>query len=354
MVINANSGPNINYGVVLSASGAANEYNEERGPSLCDLGEGLLDPRPNFGYKPGNRVGAPVYAWAGLFGGPVIDQIPTTLNTSGIAASQSATAATGTLTLQTSAGSSSFTTISGFVPSTYTGLSNPSSITVLGIDCAPGTPFGGLAFGSGGTVNLWDPTHAITRALTFNSTGTNTGATFTVNGFDLYGFAMHATAASTATNVSATTLKAFKYIQSITWSGAGSTTVYVGTADVYGFPMKCDHPAYTTIWWGASSIATLVTLANHAFASSATATSSTGDVRGTFTSSAASNSTAAAPTRMVMTMSPSAQNLWTIGSSINFFNPTSNLSSVAYVPSTSVGGVNGVLNVTGLVGVPQF
>lgn len=310
MTINATSGPNISFGITLSSSGATQEYNEERGPSLMDLGEGLMDPRPQFSFKPGSRPGFPVYGWAGLFGGPVIDQVPKTADSSGIAATQSATSG-GSLTLQTSAASSAITSVS-LVPST-----GNTAVTVLAIDGG----MAGKAFGSAGTINLWDPAKAITRALTISNSSNDSGINVTISGYDLYGFAMTQTLAGPNAGT-VTTSKAFKYISTITLSAAGnSTSIRVGTADVFGFPLRVDNPAYLNAWWGPSSAASLAytsTNGQHTFASTATATSSTGDVRGTLGTSSyqagVSNSSATNPNRLVMMISPSVGNLATVTS----------------------------------------
>lgn len=316
MAIQANSGPNVVYGTVLSSSGAVNEYNEERGPSLVDLGEGLLDPRTQFAYKPGNAVGTPVYGWPGLFGGPVLDAFPTALSTNGIALSQSATG-NGTLTLATSANSSSIIAQS-IVPATGT-----TAVSVVAIDMVQNSAVvkSNLPFGTGGTVNFWNPQAMISRALTITSSVNDSAGAYTIKGYDIYRFAMTQTIAGPNANT-VTTQKAFKYIASITSCGTiNSTGVYVGTADTYGFPLRVDHPAYATIWWGAtSSNAQIVTLSTggHVFAlASSIASVSTGpDVRGTYSSSTPSNATQASSgtaNRLVMFLSPSANNIATVG-----------------------------------------
>jgi hypothetical protein len=349
MGITAISGPGINYGITLSSSGAVNEYNEDRGPSLVDLGEGTMDPRQFFSYKPGNRAGTPVYGWAGAFGGPVVDFVPIASNSSGIALSQSSTgAASGQITVTSSANSSSFRLISAFQPS-----SGGASVSVVMIDgfqggfavgqgstgqlLGQGCGFGSAGLSSGlpsGTVQLWNPLVMCGRGVTISSTGNASGATFTIAGFDVYGLFM--TASLTGPNNSTvTTLKAFKYILSsgVTWSGgAGSSSVSVGVSDIYGFPLYVDHPAYATIWTGPSSGATLVSLSTGAhvfgfgsslgtvptsitFPTSLTSTPTTPDVRGTFNSTAAtaiSNGTAASSgtaNRITMNISPKVTGL---------------------------------------------
>lgn len=358
MTIIANSGPAINYGLVLSSSGVANEYNEERGPSLNDLGEGTMDPRPPFAYKPGNRPGVQVYAWPGCFGGPAVDFIPIALNSSGIA--PTAVPSSLTVTLATSAASSSFRLITGFVPSTIA-VSNPSSINVLMIDGYQG----GVAVGQGSssvilgaglgfgqpisaypssspvgpqtTVNLWNPLVMGGRCLTFTETvgSTSAAATITVTGFDVYGMLMHIVLTGPASGATVTTTKAIKYVQSISLSSAITGSLAVGVADVFGFPLYVDHFAYATVYVGPSSGATIATGgAQHTFGygsslygvvppsyntgilSSISAASSLGDVRGTYTSSLATtgNTQASGSTgnRIVMVLSPRPNNIATV------------------------------------------
>lgn len=310
MAITAINGPHVVFGITLTSSGGTAEYNEERGPSLYDMGVGLLDPRPQFTYTPGNGVGHSIYGW--YVDGPLIDATPTTVNTSGIALTQTATGS-GALTLATSANSSNVASYS-LTPSTGT-----AAVTVLAIDSA----LTGKSFGTGATVNIWDPSKAISRCLKvgFNSSVDYVSSgTITFAGYDLYGFALTATVSPSSTTTGTTT-KAFKYLSSVTLGGITwtSTTVYVGVTDTYGLPIRVDHPGYVTAWSGASSLATLGTVAGSLTPAStvATATSTTGDVRGLWASSLASNSTAAAPVKFVLWASPSVANLATI-TSTNF------------------------------------
>ena len=60
--------------ISLTSSGADLEHNPDRGPSFADLGEGLIDPRPPFMFNPGQGSSKAFFGWAGLFGGPVVDQ----------------------------------------------------------------------------------------------------------------------------------------------------------------------------------------------------------------------------------------------------------------------------------------
>jgi len=123
----------------------------------------------------------------------------------------------------------------------------------------------------------------VPRALRFVSGGIDTGITFNVVGYDYLGQAMteHVTGASAGT---ATGLKAWYQVVSITPSASVSTTITVGTTDVFGLPVYVKDAAYIgQVKWNntlAADAGTLVT------GVTTTATSTTGDVRGTYTPSA--------------------------------------------------------------------
>lgn len=305
MAVSTIAGPQVAYGITLTSSGADLEHNPDRGPSYCDLGEGLVDPRPPFMFAPGQASSKPFFGWAGLFGGPVVDQAPSAKSTNVIAATQVPTGGTAlTLNAVTSNGFGAAATFT-----TYNG----SAATARPIDSAPG----GLAFGVSGGPNLWDPTRAVTRTLTiFGSSNGSSAEAWSILGYDMYNQPMTELVLGASTgnssNVGTATKKAYKWISSIvpsTVNGAiGSTLVTVGTNDTFGFPLRVDHPAYVTAWQGPSSAAFLITGSSgfHTFASTATATSSTGDVRGTISSTISSTS---ANFKIVMFISPSAQNL---------------------------------------------
>jgi hypothetical protein len=118
--------------------------------------------------------------------------------------------------------------------------------------------------------------------------GTITNRNITITGFDYYGQAMSeviATGTTQSTTVSG--LKAFYIVTSITTSGAVGGTVAVGTTDVLGIPVRVANAGYIT------SVKSNSTLAQDGGsflpADTATATTTTGDVRGTYAPATASN-----------------------------------------------------------------
>jgi hypothetical protein len=300
MAITANSGPEILYGITVSASGATTSYNEQRGPSLIDLGDGMLDPRSqfNYGYQPGNGPNVPIFGFYGQQG--VVDYVPSTVSTNAIAAASTGNGGGAALTL--SATGAGITTVSCIIAPETGKLAG----TLLCIDgpCG-GSSAAGVSFGQANTIQIWNPNTVCGRAITILATGADSG-TWTIAGRDAYGFKV--TEQIAATNTLMTSKKTYKYISAISASTTlASTGILVGTADTFGFPMLVQHPAYLTIWYGGSTNAVLITAStgNHVFGSSlATATSTNGDVRGTWTSTNPSNSTGATINRLVMTVTP--------------------------------------------------
>jgi len=122
------------------------------------------------------------------------------------------------------------------------------------------------------------------RAIKVNCS--TTARAFTINGYDYYGQAMSEviTVATAATAV--TGKKAFFQVTSATIAGS-ATAVVIGTSDVLGLPVRVFNVAYV------SSVKSNSTLAQDAgtfvAADMATATSGTGDVRGTYTPATASD-----------------------------------------------------------------
>jgi len=129
----------------------------------------------------------------------------------------------------------------------------------------------------------------VPRALIITiGTGTIANRNITISGFDYYGQAMSeviATGTTQSTTVSG--LKAFYIVTSITTSGAVGGTVAVGTTDILGIPVRVANVAYI------ASVKSNSTLAQDAgtfvAADTATATTTTGDVRGTYVPATASN-----------------------------------------------------------------
>jgi hypothetical protein len=281
MSITAHEGPLVIFDVAAAAGGIgyAQDYNPQNGPSLGGKTFGMMDTRLPFRYQPGQSDTRPFYGFTGgLF--PLIDQTPSALAANNIAASQVPVAGIPlTLVSVTGAG----ITVGASVINANTG------VLVTGLLAIDGA-HGGVAFGTAGTVNIWDPTTAISRCVRVHSNGNDTTAQFLISGYDLYGYPMTQLLTG-ASGADATTLKAFKYIASVVPQGTLSgSTVTVGTTDTWGLPLAVNAYAYADITWAGTNIG--VNTGFTAAVTTSPATNLTGDVRGTYANQgAASNGT---------------------------------------------------------------
>ena len=191
----------------------------------------LLDnPSPmDLGVGPLGRI----YVW---------DVVPQAAVTNNIAVSQTAAAA-GSVTLTAGTSVKSVVTANG---------------TVLQLDCP--------------------------RAVKVNCS--TTARAFTVSGYDYYGQAMSEVITVVTPATAVTGLKAFYQISGVTIAGS-ATVVVVGTSEVLGIPVRVFNVSYV------ASVKSNNALAQDAgtfvAADTATATTTTGDVRGTYVPATASN-----------------------------------------------------------------
>ena len=127
------------------------------------------------------------------------------------------------------------------------------------------------------------------RAVSIVSgTGTLTNRNVTITGYDYYGQPMsEVIATGTVQSTTVKGKKAFFTILSATISGALGATIAVGTTDILGLPVRVFNVAYI------ASVKTNSTLAQDTgtfvAADTATATTTTGDVRGTYVPGTASD-----------------------------------------------------------------
>ena len=127
------------------------------------------------------------------------------------------------------------------------------------------------------------------RAVSIVSgTGTLTNRNVTISGYDYYGQAMsEVIATGTVQSTTVKGKKAFYQISSASISGALGATIAVGTTDILGIPVRVFNVAYI------ASVKTNSTLAQDTgtfvAADTATATTTTGDVRGTYVPATASD-----------------------------------------------------------------
>jgi hypothetical protein len=284
--------------------------------------QGFENPSPmSTGVGPLGRI----YVW---------DVIPQAAVANNIAASQTPAAA-GALTLTAGTSVKSIITTAG---TSAFALDVPRGVRVTTATAAAATLSGVVIAGTGGQITFTsqaglvtgqrltisgtlggtgtitgytDPTTYVLTAVTATSAtltttagaavvttaGTPTGLTYTlgvapvtvtVSGVDVYGQTMsEAITSSAAVSTAVNGLKAFYLITSVSVSGATGTALTVGTTNVLGIPVRVTNVAYV------ASVKSNNALAqdggNFIAADTATATTTTGDVRGTYTPVTASN-----------------------------------------------------------------
>ena len=183
-------------------------------------------------------------------------------------------------------------------------------------DCA--YRFGSSGSGGPGMVSMWNPNAMLGRAVSVTAAAGATYATATISGYDVYGYPM-----SEAITISAGSAvngkKAFKYIKSVVLSGGSADTTHaysVGTTDIFGLPLRSDSFGDVAVNYATSLTAVTGITAATGYVASVltTATTTTGDVRGTYT-----NTSSTGANRLVIRQTPQAYN---IGSTTGLFGVT--------------------------------
>jgi hypothetical protein len=170
---------------------------------------------------------------------------------------------------------------------------------------APRVAFGQGGTGSGGAMAAWNPAWAVSRCIVVTSNGNDGSGFYTINGYDIYGYPMSQKLTGVS-STTATTTKAFKYIASVVPSGTiASTTLTVGTVDVFGLPLRTDYAQYLQVYAGGPP-PLLVAAGSITFlgADITTPSSTTGDVRGTIVGGASDGTK-----RLYVTWIPTVQNM---------------------------------------------
>lgn len=290
MAVTPFQGPLVSYGFSQTSSGLNMEHNSQQAPSLAFQGWGILDARPAFSYNPGQPVTTAIRGWLGTDRIMAVDQVPTTAAENSIAATQSATTATTrTLTLNSTDGTNTTVGVS------ITRANDGATVTgLIAIDSAMSP----VTYGSDDTISLWSPATSLARCVRIEGSSDDSGGAFTIKGYDIYGYAMEETLtgsiSTTAGSTFVVTQKAFKYISTITASGTiNSTGVTVGVSDIYGFPLAVPNGSRVLIGISSGTQFSTVTASTGITAAStvATQTSTTPDVRGTWSSTTVADGT---------------------------------------------------------------
>jgi len=138
----------------------------------------------------------------------------------------------------------------------------------------------------------------VPRALSVTTgAGSPTSRNFTVSGYDYYGQAMSEVIASSASASTAVNgKKAFYIVTGITVSGGTVVAITVGTTDIIGIPVRVFDAGYVVNVKYNNTLA--ADAGTFVAAATATATTTTGDVRGTYVPSGATDGIK----RLVMTI----------------------------------------------------
>ena len=154
-------------------------------------------------------------------------------------------------------------------------------------------------------------TFDVPRCVTVTSGGNDTGIAFLITGYDFYGSKMSQLLTGASASA-ATTTKAFFSVISIVPNGAVASTVTAGTSNTFGLPVNVIDAGYiSSVGWNntlAENAGTFV-----AGVQTSPATTTTGDVRGTF---APTGSAANGTIRMVMQILLSEAQVGKTGSSL--------------------------------------
>jgi hypothetical protein len=299
MTITAYSGPVGQFGTVMTSSAGTGivgndlEHNEQRAPMFSDLGDMMMDPRVAYSYQPGQGATKLFLNFYSNFA--TVDYVPATINASALVTSSYVSSGITTYTIPGPNGVSSNGVITTTIIAPETGKATG---TLLAIDSTAAY----VTFGSAASAGVWNPAAGTGRCIQIITSSSGDAGVFTVAGRDMYGYKMTETLAlsqgtSNSSGITITGQKAFKYISAITnTTTPTSTGVSIGFSDHYGMPMYVPYAgANSQVWIGSSAnnIAAVSALSTTNFilplASTATATSTTPDVRGIYESTTPSN-----------------------------------------------------------------
>lgn len=246
-------------------------------PSLDFGGSSIQDPRLPWNTA-NSAAGAAAIGWFGCGRVKTLGQVPSAIATANIAAL--ANAVSGTAMTLVSATGAGITVLAASL------LALPSLVTVpagaLAIDGAPTyTDFATLP--NGCHTKFYNVSSLSGRAVSITGVSGGAGGNFLIRGADIYGYPMSQLLTVGAGVNTANTLKAFKFIYSVTPQFSDAHNYSVGTADVFGFPLfMLEFPDAEVIWGTPQAFQTLSGGTWTPGVTTSPATNLTGDVRGTW------------------------------------------------------------------------
>jgi hypothetical protein len=163
---------------------------------------------------------------------------------------------------------------------TYTVQGDDTASSTTMTAQATGTAALAQPFGAPSTIYLWNPQALVSRAVSVTGSSSATGGNITINGYDIYGVPMSEVIAAPASATTVNGKKAFKYISSVVPAFTDAHNYSVGTTDIYGFPLRSDFFSDVAINYNAAAIT--ASTGYVAAVTTSPATTTTGDVRGTY------------------------------------------------------------------------
>jgi hypothetical protein len=279
----------------------------DQAPNIDYGGSGIQDPRLIYNTA-NSATGAGIIGWVQDGTTKCTAQVPSAISTTNIAAA--ANVVNGTPMTLVSATGAGITVVpaGGFVMMPNYGRTWAAG--TLAIDGLPGY----VQFGSKFITAFYDPTKGISRAVSITGSASSTGGNFLISGGDWYGYPMSQLLTVGAGAVTANTTKTFKFISSVIPQFTDAHNYSVGTADIYGYQIAADIFADTDVYWAN----VIQVVAQFTPAVTATATTTTGDVRGVFAAPSASDGTK----RLDIFIVPSLNRLATKPMSVGLFGVT--------------------------------
>lgn len=155
--------------------------------------------------------------------------------------------------------------------------------TALTLAAGTGTTSGLAPDGSGSAIIVLD----VPRAVSLTSTSNLSAITYLVRGFDQYGLPMSQLITG-PNNATVNSTKAFKSVRSVVPTGTSASTISVGMADIFGLPfVMLDAGFLVSAKWAGVLAQNAGTFT--AGVTTSPATTTTGDIRGTFAQSGAAS-----------------------------------------------------------------
>jgi hypothetical protein len=135
-------------------------------------------------------------------------------------------------------------------------------------------------FGQSSSIYIWNPQALVSRTLSVTGSASATGGNITIAGYDIYGMPMSEVIAAPASATTVAGKKAFKYIASVTPAFTDAHNYSIDTLDVFGLPLRSDFFGDVAVNYNATGIT--ASTGYLAAVTTSPATTTTGDVRGTY------------------------------------------------------------------------